>query len=135
MESDGWPLLAAFAISEVCGQDTQVEMAIHLVDPETMADLNRRHLEKEGPTDVLAFPVDEPGTVSDGSTLLLGDVVVCPKVAADQSQYHGRSISEELVLLVVHGILHLLGHDHAEPEERVVMQRREHELLDWYQSR
>jgi len=92
--------------------------------------LNREHLGSEGPTDVLAFPVDLLGEVPDGSPVLLGDVVLCPAVAAGQASDHSREVDAELSFLLVHGILHLLGHDHADPEERVVMQRLEHELLE-----
>ena len=107
-----------------------IELAIHFVDPETITALNREHLGSEGPTDVLAFPVDLLGEVPDGSPVLLGDVVLCPAVAAGQASDHSRAVDAELSFLLVHGILHLLGHDHADPEERVVMQRLEHELLE-----
>jgi probable rRNA maturation factor len=103
----------------------------------------------EGPTDVLAFPLEDPieaGRWPDaGSTgpdreppevaelpLLLGDVVVCPAVAARQAPEHAGSYEDEIALLVVHGVLHVLGMDHADPEEAAVMQARERELLDRY---
>ena len=81
---------------------------------------------------MLAFPVDLLGEVPDGSPVLLGDVVLCPAVAAGQAVDHSREVDAELSLLLVHGVLHLLGHDHADPEERVVMQRLEQELLERY---
>ena len=76
--------------------------------------------------------LDAVGPLADaaGSPVLLGDVVLCPAVAAGQASDHNREVDAELSLLVVHGILHLLGYDHADPEERVVMQRLEQELLE-----
>jgi len=83
-----------------------------------MAALNAHHMGEQGPTDVLAFPMDLPGETSAGEPAILGDVVLCPEVAEAQAGAHGQPARAELELLTVHGILHLLGHDHAEPEER-----------------
>ena len=123
------------------------ELALYFVDEETIADLNRRFLDGDGPTDVLAFPIDdevvEGGRLPDaGSTgpdrpqpeptevpLLLGDVLVCPAVAERQAPEHAGTYDDELALLVVHGVLHVLGMDHAEPQETAAMQARERELL------
>jgi len=122
------------------------EMSVVFVGEDTMADLNERFLEGDGPTDVLAFPIDDdalpggrqpdqggrgPGSSADESAppTVLGDVLVCPAVAQRQAEALGRSLDDELALLVVHGVLHLLAYDHAEPEETVTMQRRETELL------
>jgi probable rRNA maturation factor len=83
---------------------------------------------KAGPTDVLSFPMDdEPMT---GVPTLLGDVVISPAVAAEQFADHAGTFDDELALLVVHGILHVLGHDHAEPEETAAMRSRELDLLE-----
>jgi probable rRNA maturation factor len=98
-----------------------MELSILCVDRDTIAELNAKHMGAEGPTDVLAFPMDMPGETPAGEPAILGDVVVCPDVAAEQAPAHGKSAEDELDLLVVHGILHLLGHDHAEPEERAIM--------------
>lgn len=98
-----------------------MELSILCVDPEAIAALNAHHLGGDGPTDVLAFPMDLPGEGAPGEPSILGDVVVCPEVAAAQAARQGGTPEAELELLVVHGILHLLGHDHAEPEERDVM--------------
>jgi probable rRNA maturation factor len=128
------------------------ELSLLFVDEAVMSDLNRRHMGSAGPTDVLAFPLDEAidgGRFPDsGATgpdreppevdelpVLLGDVVVCPSVAARQAPEHAGSYDDELALLVVHGILHVLGMDHAEPEETAAMQARERELLDRYHHR
>lgn len=102
------------------------------VDPARIAELNRRHLGADRPTDVLAFPLDgpdhdqpEPGA----PPAHLGDVIVCPSVAAAQAADHCGEVEAELTLLIVHGVLHVLGHDHAEPAETAVMQARERHHL------
>ena len=124
------------------------EMSIIFVGEHEISELNESFLGNLGPTDVLSFPIDaadlDLSPIGAGSTrgpdrapadpsdmpLLLGDVVVCPKVAARQAPTHAGSLDDELALLIVHGVLHVLGHDHAEPEETVIMQRRERELLE-----
>lgn len=95
-----------------------MELSVLCVDRDDIARLNAHHMGKEGPTDVLAFPMDQPGETLAGEPAILGDVVLCPAVAAQQAPEHGVSAMEEMELLVVHGILHLLGHDHTEPGER-----------------
>ena len=107
------------------------ELSLTFVDDHTIADCNTRFLGGEGATDVLAFPIDPVGADggSPGLLRLLGDVVVCPAVAERQAGERGASVGDELALLVVHGILHVLGRDHAEPEEAAAMQARERELL------
>jgi len=110
----------------------QAELAIIFVDTPTMTDLNKRWMDEDGPTDVLSFPMDElrPGTAAQPTPAgLLGDVVLCPAVAAQQARQAGHSTSEELLLLTTHGILHLLGFDHAEPEEEKEMFSLQRRLL------
>src|SRR5690625_3979374 len=110
----------------------QAELAIVFVDTQTMTDLNGRWMEEDGPTVVLAFPLDElrPGRPGDPSPAgLLGDVVLCPEVAAQQARTAGHSTSEELLLLTTHGILHLLGYDHAQPEAKKAMYALQRRLL------
>ena len=131
-------------VSERLGPDT--EMSLLFVDETTIAELNERFLGGSGPTDVLAFPIDDelppsgrqpdqggrgPGTPSDPTDppTLLGYVVVCPLVASRQAAERNVSTDDEVALLVVHGVLHLLDYDHAEPSEGIVMRRREQELL------
>ncbi len=100
------------------------ELCVTAVDEDTIAELNAKWMEKEGPTDVLAFPMDElrPGLVNDEPEEgVLGDIVLCPSMAAGQAKTAGHSLTAELDLLTVHGILHLLGYDHAEPEEHKEM--------------
>ncbi|MEE1617280.1 rRNA maturation RNase YbeY [Brachybacterium sp. J153] len=100
------------------------EMSILFVDEEAMERLHVQWLDLPGPTDVMSFPMDEltPGSAEQPSPEgLLGDVVLCPSVAAKQAAEAGHSTEEELLLLTVHSILHLLGYDHMEAEERKVM--------------
>ena len=108
------------------------ELCITAVDRETIAELNAKWMDKEGPTDVLAFPMDElrPGMVNEEPEEgILGDLVLCPSIAAEQATTAGHSTTDELDLLTVHGILHLLGYDHAEPEEHREMFGLQDELL------
>ena len=110
----------------------QTALSVLLVDTDVMADLHVRWMDEQGPTDVLSFPMDElrPGTDSEPTPAgLLGDVVLCPQVAADQARAAGHSTIEELLLLETHGILHLLGYDHAEPEEEKEMFALQRRLL------
>ena len=111
------------------------ELTLTFVDRDEIAALNAEHLGKDGPTDVLSFPLDlldadaaAPGVA--GVPVLLGDVVVCPAVAAAQAPTHAGTLDDELALLVVHGVLHVLGHDHAAPEETAAMRARELALLE-----
>jgi probable rRNA maturation factor len=109
------------------------ELCIKAVDEPTIASLNAQWMETEGPTDVLAFPMDElrPGLVNEEPEEgVLGDLVLCPEVAERQAATAGHSKDAELELLTVHGILHLLGYDHAEPEEHREMFGLQGELLE-----
>ncbi|MDZ5623238.1 rRNA maturation RNase YbeY [Nocardioides bizhenqiangii] len=111
------------------------ELCIKAVDEATIAQLNAQWMEKEGPTDVLAFPMDElrPGLVTEEPEEgVLGDLVLCPAVAERQGETAGHGTVAELELLTVHGILHLLGYDHAEPEEHKEMFGLQDKLLaEW----
>ena len=98
-----------------------MELSVLCVNRDDMAVLNQHHMGKQGPTDVLAFPMDLPGETLSGEPAILGDVVLCPAVAAGQAAERAKTFQAELDLLLVHGILHLLGHDHAEPAEREEM--------------
>lgn len=108
------------------------ELSILFVDEEAMTRLHIEWMDEPGPTDVLSFPMDEltPGTEEHPAPEgLLGDVVICPSVAARQAAEAGHSAAEEMLLLAVHSILHLLGYDHAEEEERRVMFDLQRRLL------
>jgi len=110
----------------------QAELEIRFVTIADMTDLNEQWMEEEGPTDVLSFPMDElrPGAEGHPSEEgILGSVVLCPQVAAEQAREAGHSAVEEMLLLTTHGILHLLGFDHAEPEEEREMFALQRHLL------
>jgi probable rRNA maturation factor len=113
-------LLASFVLREL---DVPSSMAVDVlfVDVAAMTDLNVEHMGGDGPTDVLAFPIDAPDEVVDGVPAMLGDVVLCQEVAGRQARAAGKTLSAELDMLLVHGLLHLLGYDHQEPDERRVM--------------
>ncbi len=108
------------------GVPEAMELTVLLVDGPAIAELNREHLDGNGPTDVLAFPMDRPDEATGSVPAILGDVVLCPVVAERQA---GGQPSAELEMLLIHGILHLLGHDHAEEDERRVMFARTDALL------
>jgi len=121
--------LAAFVLEQM-RVHPQAELCITAVDEDTIAELNGKWMDKDGPTDVLAFPMDElrPGKVNEEPEEgVLGDLVLCPAVALRQAEEAvekgqvGYTVTDELDLLTVHGILHLLGYDHAEPEEHAEM--------------
>jgi probable rRNA maturation factor len=114
------------------------ELCIKVVDEATIAQLNEQWMEKAGPTDVLAFPMDElrPGLVNEEPEEgVLGDLVLCPAVAARQAVEAGHATQDEVDLLTVHGILHLLGYDHAEPDEHKEMFGLQDRLLtEWREA-
>jgi len=123
------------------------ELSLFFVDEATMSDLNSEHMGKIGPTDVLAFPLDGvevmeaqgPGALSRGPArphldhddmpTLLGDVFVCPTIAAKQASTHAGCFDDEIALLVVHGILHVLGFDHNNDEATLEMRTKEMSIL------
>jgi len=116
----------------------QAELCIKAVDEATIAELNEQWMEKTGPTDVLAFPMDElrPGLVNeDPEEGVLGDLVLCPEVAQRQGEAAGHGRDAEIELLTVHGILHLLGYDHAEPDDHKVMFGLQDDLLAQWRAR
>ena len=172
-----WVRLAEAVLADE-GVQADAELSLLFVEEAAIAELNKRFLDREGPTDVLAFPIDEepaesgrspdsggsgPGFVADGDEIpmLLGDVVICPAVArrnaaqrskaqpdqddshddsngaggdggSEQDQPDASGFDDEMALLVVHGILHLLGMDHVDEEEAEAMEARERELLASY---
>ncbi|MCW2133993.1 rRNA maturation RNase YbeY [Arthrobacter sp. VKM Ac-2550] len=110
----------------------EAELSIILVDTDAMERLHIEWMDEPGPTDVLSFPMDElrPGTAAQPSPAgVLGDIVICPQVADEQAQKAGHSIGEEMLLLATHGLLHLLGYDHAEPDEEQEMFSLQRQLL------
>ncbi|MDP8961194.1 MAG: rRNA maturation RNase YbeY [Actinomycetota bacterium] len=107
-----------------------MELSLLLVDEEAITALNAHHMGKSEPTDVLAFPIDEPGETPPGVPAVLGDVVLCPVVAERQAVGSGHEVREELRILVIHGILHVLGMDHAVPDDEREMFALTERLLD-----
>lgn len=111
------------------------ELSILFIDEVAMSSLHEHFMDEPGSTDVLSFPMDElrTGTIDKPSSEgMLGDVVICPEVAQRQASTAGHTLVVELRLLLTHGILHLLGHDHAEPQEHKVMFALQTQLLlDW----
>jgi probable rRNA maturation factor len=107
------------------------ELSIAVVGLDEIAELNERYRGKKGPTDVLSFPCDDPcAIVEAGEPVTLGDVVIAPEVAIAQAAEYGHTVEEELNLLLVHGVLHLLGYDHIADEDAEAMQAREKVLLE-----
>ncbi|MEN9603840.1 MAG: hypothetical protein RLZZ06_143 [Actinomycetota bacterium] len=123
--------LASFALDSL-RIHPDAELAIQFVDEEAMTELHIQWMDEQGPTDVLSFPMDElrPGNELELSAPgLLGDIVVCPQVAEKQAVTAGHEAINEILLLTTHGILHLLGYDHAEPEEEKEMFGLQREIL------
>lgn len=148
-----WAALATAVLDEL-GVAPPAVLGIAFVDEDAIAELHEENLGLTGPTDVLSFPVDGEGAAADMTEAavgaggaephlagplgglpegpepwLLGDVVVCPAVAARQAAHHAGTVDDELALLVVHGLLHLLGLDHASDHDRAAMQAWERALL------
>ncbi|WP_062378540.1 rRNA maturation RNase YbeY [Demequina pelophila] len=123
--------LARYVLREMHVADG-AELAIMFIDEPAIEQLHVQWMDLPGPTDVMSFPMDElrPGTAEEPTPAgLLGDIVVCPTVAAAQAAKAGHSAEEEMLLLTTHGILHLLGYDHAEPEEEKEMFALQRQLL------
>lgn len=126
--------LASFAIKRM-KIHPQADLSVIFVDENSIAELNQRWMDEPGPTDVLSFPMDElrPGDNSESiSESLLGDIVICPQIAQSQAVAANKSVNDEINLLLVHGFLHLLGFDHAEPAEHKQMFSLQDQILaEW----
>jgi probable rRNA maturation factor len=111
------------------------EVTLMLVSDEAMADYNQRFMQRQGPTDVLAFPLDqfEPGVAPrrrpGAPPVMLGDIIIAPAYVARQAMEHGSEFTDEVSLMVVHGLLHLMGWDHADDAQAEEMEARERTLL------
>lgn len=131
-------LALATSVREALKLHPMVDVGIIFVDEEPMTDLHVKWMDEPGPTDVLSFPMDE---LRPGSDLIpspegvLGDIVVCPQVAAKQAVTAGHQTINEILLLVTHGMLHLVGFDHAEPEEEKEMFGLQKQLLEDFYAR
>lgn len=124
--------LAMFAFNEL-HLHAKTELAIQFVDEDAMEVLHIQWMDEPGPTDVLSFPMDELRPGAEGEVTppgLLGDIVVCPQVAIKQAEAAGHEPINEILLLTTHGILHLLGFDHAEPEDEKEMFGLQKAILD-----
>ncbi|MFL6145549.1 MAG: rRNA maturation RNase YbeY [Labedaea sp.] len=132
---------AARFVLDRLGVSKLAELSVLLVELDVMADLHERWMELPGPTDVMAFPMDELDSArrpdaAEAGPALLGDIVLCPPYAGDQARQAGHSLLDELHLLTVHGVLHLLGYDHAEPaEEREMFTLQQRILADFRTAR
>ena len=123
VDTAGLVRLATFALDRL-RIHPQAELSILLVDEDTMSAYHHKYMGESGPTDVLSFPMDElrpPADSDDPPDGMLGDVVLCPAVTDRQAREHGRTPAAEADYLLVHGLLHLLGYDHAEPGEKAEM--------------
>jgi probable rRNA maturation factor len=134
VDIDRWRDLA---VAVLRAEGRHGELTVTFVDRTEMAELNAEHMGEEGPTDVLSFPLDaddtggsDTGRAAGSLPVLLGDVVICPHVAQEHAPHHAGSLDDELALLVVHGILHVLGHDHRADDDTRAMRSRELELLE-----
>jgi probable rRNA maturation factor len=151
IDVDRWRRLAIGVLAAE-GVQGAAELSLLFVDRAAITELNAAFMGAAGPTDVLAFPIDgvtmselaeieasgparrrgpsRHHVLSSDQPLMLGDVVVCPGVALEQASDHAGNLEDEVALLVVHGVLHVLGYDHASAEEQLAMQSRERQLLE-----
>lgn len=117
------------------GLPAGTEVALHLVGPGRIAELNAEHMGRPGPTDVLSFPIEDlvpgapPAPEAHGPPLHLGDVFVCPSYVRDRAIAEGVAFDAQMALMVVHGLLHLLGYDHHDDADAELMEARERTLL------
>lgn len=128
-------LMLAELVLDAEGLDEETGVALVLIDEQQMAELNSVHMGREGPTDVLSFPIETaapgspPKRAPGGPPIELGDVFISPSVVRRNAGQHGVPFQDEIALMVVHGLLHLLGWDHEDEADAVRMEGRERELL------
>ena len=128
-------LMLAELVLDAQGLDEDTGVAFVLIDEQQMAELNKAHMGKEGPTDVLSFPIETatpgspPTRAPGGPPIELGDVFISPSIVRRNAERQGVPFDDELALMVVHGLLHLLGWDHEDEADAVRMEGRERELL------
>ena len=124
VDPDRWGTLAEAVLAGE-GVEGEGELSLTFVGEDRMAALNGEYMGEAGPTDVLSFPLDADPDAAAEPVRLLGDVVICPAMAARNAPQHAGSYDAEMALLVVHGVLHILGHDHAEAGDAAAMAARE----------
>jgi probable rRNA maturation factor len=121
--------LLTFALLELA-LNPECELNVSFVDDDYMTELHIKWMDEPGTTDVLSFPMDMPE--SPGQAVTLGDIVISPVVAAEQAKAQGHAIEREIYILAVHGLLHIIGHDHADKaEEKVMFDLQEKIVRDW----
>ena len=138
IDEDALSSLSSFVIGDL-RVHRDAELSVLVTNEGRMSQLHIEWMNLTGPTDVLSFPMDEvrPGSWSgdvEVAAPILGDLVLCPAIAAEQARSAGHSTDAELELLTAHGILHLLGYDHAEPEEEATMFALQTDLLDRWRA-
>ena len=135
LERSDWIVELAAHVLAAEGLDADTHLGVSLVGEAQMAELNADAMGKDGPTDVLSFPIedaapgDPPRRVSGGPPIHLGDVVICPSVVHSNAAAAEVAFEDELALMVVHGVLHLLGYDHVDDADAEHMEGRERHLL------
>ena len=121
--------LLTFALLELV-LNPECEVNVSFVDDDYMTELHIKWMDEPGTTDVLSFPMDMPET--PGEAVTLGDIVISPVVASEQAKAQGHSIEHEIYILAVHGLLHIIGHDHADKsEEKIMFDLQEKIVRDW----
>jgi probable rRNA maturation factor len=121
--------LLTFALLEL-ELNLECEINVSFVEDDYMTELHIKWMDEPGTTDVLSFPMDMPET--PGEAVTLGDIVISPVVAAEQAKAQGHSIEHEIYILVIHGLLHIIGYDHADKaEEKVMFELQEKIVKDW----
>jgi len=121
--------LLTFALLEL-ELNLECEINVSFVEDDYMTELHIKWMDEPGTTDVLSFPMDMPET--PGEAVTLGDIVISPVVAAEQAKAQGHSIEHEIYILVIHGLLHIIGYDHADKaEEKVMFDLQEKIIKDW----
>ena len=120
---------AALAALQQQGETEEMDLSLVIEDDARLHQLNNEFLGIDAPTDVLSFPSGEEEVDPETERFYLGDVIISYPRALEQSAAAGHAVMDELRLLVVHGVLHLLGHDHAEPEEKARMWAAQNEIL------
>ena len=121
--------LLTFALLELA-LNPECEINVSFVDDEYMTELHIKWMDEPGTTDVLSFPMEMPET--QGEAVTLGDIVISPVVAAEQAKAQGHSIEHEIYILAMHGLLHIIGYDHADKaEEKVMFDLQEKIVRDW----
>ena len=130
--SDEVSSLIQYSLGEL-NLNADCEVSLTFVDEAEMTELHIKWMDEPGPTDVLSFPMDMPESAGEAATL--GDIVICPSVAAQQAVSAGHSVNHEIFILAAHGLLHILGYDHANPtDEKVMFALQEKLVKEWGES-